>query len=422
MFPLLLRSLRELLFDIGRGLEKGSFSLDRLSLTGPIFSRRGKAMPWSLSDVDKHKKGLSLKQKRQWVEVANSVLSHLLGLGTAQGEAEARAIKAANSKVGRPKVKEGQTNTIEDAPLVETYLGLPSQESIDSENGLVKGIKILGETSTNGRRYRREVREEAISLYEGKPVNLNHPPPDKPDQPRSVLDRFGLIENVKERGDGLYGDFKFNPNHSYALTFLWWAKHSPGSVGFSHNAAGRLRRSRGLTEVDKITQVFHVDLVGDPATTKGLFEQQLPPGEEEMNYSEITLESLNAERPDLIKSVTEQVKTSLKEDEEYKQLKEENAQLKKKVDEHEVKEAARSKKEKIEKLLAESKLPEVALTDVFKDQLLEAKDDETIKGLIEDRKKLIVDDGKPTSRAKSLQEGTGGKLSLSVDDLVSQVK
>lgn len=30
-------------------------------------------MPWTTKDVDRHKKGLTDKQKRQWVAIANSV-------------------------------------------------------------------------------------------------------------------------------------------------------------------------------------------------------------------------------------------------------------------------------------------------------------------------------------------------------------
>lgn len=47
-------------------------------------------MPWDIASVDKHKKGLSLKQKKKWVAVANSVLQ-------SSGD-DATAIKIANSK------------------------------------------------------------------------------------------------------------------------------------------------------------------------------------------------------------------------------------------------------------------------------------------------------------------------------------
>lgn len=47
-------------------------------------------MPWSTSDVDKHKKGLSQDQKVKWVRIANRVLK--------EEDDEGLAVKVANSK------------------------------------------------------------------------------------------------------------------------------------------------------------------------------------------------------------------------------------------------------------------------------------------------------------------------------------
>lgn len=55
-------------------------------------------MPWSESDVEKHKKGLTDKQKRRWVNIANSVLEECQELK--QKNCEAKAIRIANSRVG----------------------------------------------------------------------------------------------------------------------------------------------------------------------------------------------------------------------------------------------------------------------------------------------------------------------------------
>lgn len=49
-------------------------------------------MPWSVGDVEKHKKGLSSEQKSRWSSVANSILSET-------GD-EASAIRIANSRTG----------------------------------------------------------------------------------------------------------------------------------------------------------------------------------------------------------------------------------------------------------------------------------------------------------------------------------
>jgi len=66
-------------------------------------------MPWTIADVDSKKAGLSAKQKRQWVEVANSALERCLADGRSQKVCEASAIKQANSVVGEPELKEAAT-------------------------------------------------------------------------------------------------------------------------------------------------------------------------------------------------------------------------------------------------------------------------------------------------------------------------
>jgi Putative phage serine protease XkdF len=56
-------------------------------------------MPWTTADVDSHKKGLSDKQKRQWVHVANSALKRCQGAG--ESDCDGRAIRQANSVVSK---------------------------------------------------------------------------------------------------------------------------------------------------------------------------------------------------------------------------------------------------------------------------------------------------------------------------------
>ena len=62
-------------------------------------------MPWSVGDVDKHKKGLDKTQKQKWVRIANNVLKDCMSSRNDKGECEAQAIRVANSKVGTAKKK-----------------------------------------------------------------------------------------------------------------------------------------------------------------------------------------------------------------------------------------------------------------------------------------------------------------------------
>jgi len=148
---------------------------------------------------------------------------------------------------------------------------------VDRAAGVIRGVKILGLTSRNGRRYLPEALRSAVALYEGAKVNLNHPR-GGPLSPRDYQDRIGMIRQVEAReGEGLFADFHFNPKHALAEQLAWDAEHAPHNVGFSHNVTARLGRRDGQTIVEAISRVRSVDLVADPGTTEGLFEQHSQP-------------------------------------------------------------------------------------------------------------------------------------------------
>lgn len=55
-------------------------------------------MPWITSDVDGFKKGLSRKQKRKWVSIANGALAGCVDNGGVEKDCARRAVRIANSK------------------------------------------------------------------------------------------------------------------------------------------------------------------------------------------------------------------------------------------------------------------------------------------------------------------------------------
>lgn len=142
----------------------------------------------------------------------------------------------------------------------------------DRENGILRGVKILGSKSKNGRTYKESAMRKAIGLYEGAKVNFNHP--IKPGQSREYGERFGKVVNVQFRDNGLYGDLKFNPKHPLAEQFCWDAEHSPDSCGLSHNVKARTTGKHGSLVVEDISEVTAVDVVADPGSTNGLFEHE----------------------------------------------------------------------------------------------------------------------------------------------------
>src|SRR5215510_10167219 len=46
---------------------------------------------------------------------------------------------------------------------------------VDREQAIIRGVKIIGLVSRNGRRYRSAALAQAVGMYEGAKVNVNHP-------------------------------------------------------------------------------------------------------------------------------------------------------------------------------------------------------------------------------------------------------
>jgi hypothetical protein len=213
---------------------------------------------------------------------------------------------------------------------------------VDRSGGLLRGVKLIGLESQNGRRYRPEALAAAVGLYEGAKVNVNHPQ-NGPLAPRDYRDRLGVVRQVEFRpAEGLFGNLHFNPKHALAEQLAWDAEHNPRNVGFSHNVLARLAREGEATVVEAITHVQSVDLVADPAATQGLFEQHEPqsseipeasrvvstpdrlgdeparaeakpaPGEAAaVAMSALTLESLLMHRPDLLETHARNTTTTI---------------------------------------------------------------------------------------------------------------
>lgn len=177
--------------------------------------------------------------------------------------------------------------------------------AVDRETGVIRGVKILGAQSRNGRVYPHETLVKARELYEGAKVNVNHPK-GSPTSPRDYQDRIGLIRNVSIAEGGLFGDLHFNPRHGLAAQLEWDAQHAPENVGLSHNVTARTSQRDQRTIVEAITRVVSVDLVADPASTHGLYEQLEPNDKsatKEVSLREATLEQLKAGRPDLLEQL-----------------------------------------------------------------------------------------------------------------------
>jgi hypothetical protein len=144
---------------------------------------------------------------------------------------------------------------------------------LDEEAGIVRNVKVLGSASLNGRTYSPKAMKEALSMYAGADIFLDHRPKGSHDD-RPVRDKFGWLESVREENGELRADFHYLKEHSYAKPFEEGVRRRPKHFGLSHDAEGQVVRNNGKAVVESIIRVNSVDLVSKPATTQGLFESE----------------------------------------------------------------------------------------------------------------------------------------------------
>jgi len=291
------------------------------------------------------------------------------------------------------------------------------QMRVERAAGVIRGVKILGMHSRNGRTYLPEALAEAARLYEDAKVNVNHPT-GGPAGPRDYRDRIGVIRSVTVRGgEGLFADFHFNPKHALAEQLAWDAEHAPQNVGFSHNVQARTARRGDRVVVEAITRVQSVDLVADPATTRGLFESAVRGGDTDDNKdarTELTVEDLRREHPELVEQLC-------------REQADESERLREEVERLTAADAIHRKQTLIRQVLRECHLPDPELddpqaraivSDDFLKSLLAASDERAIREAIEERGRLVRSlgsagamhrggDGRPVSRDQRLADRDG---------------
>jgi len=144
---------------------------------------------------------------------------------------------------------------------------------IDRAAGIIYGVKVCGLTSQNRRSYAERALRDAVPLYEGVRVNVDHPSRKDPHGERRFVEGFGILRAVHfEPNRGLFADLHFSTAHPLAGHVLECAEKFPNSFGLSHNAAGETVRRNGRDVVESISDVVSVDIVASPASTEGLFE------------------------------------------------------------------------------------------------------------------------------------------------------
>lgn len=157
--------------------------------------------------------------------------------------------------------------------ISETIL-CESSQRIDKENGIIHGVRVIGRVSRNGREYSDKAIAEAISLYEGTDVNLNHRGKGDMNGQRPIQESWGVLRNVSQDAKGAVSELHYLKEHRDTNAILERIERFPERFGLSHDAMGQTSTKGGKVIVESLKKVHSVDLVRNPATTNTLFESE----------------------------------------------------------------------------------------------------------------------------------------------------
>ena len=241
--------------------------------------------------------------------------------------------------------------------LTEDLADWSSALSVDSQARLVLNVALTGPDSKNGYHYSEAALREAVPLYDQKPVFLDHAPDRLKPRDRSTRDLVGNIINPRYEDGRVRGDIRVLDTES-GRTFLALTNTNLPGVGMSHVVLAQ--RSTDGTTVETIRDVVCVDAVINPATTQTFRESQDPASAAEITRLEEQLLTARLESNHLREQIATLQSRALHAERQYE----------------------------VRKLLAESPLPNSALTPLFLQQLEQAPTTESRLELLRDRAQL----------------------------------
>ena len=256
-----------------------------------------------------------------------------------------------------------------------------ASSQVDRESMQVLDVALAGSQSRNGYEYTEEALQQALPLYENRPVFLDHAENASRPHERSTRDLVGSILNVRFEQGRIRGDIQVLDTDS-GRTFLALAEKKTEFVGMSHVILAR--RNAEKTKVEKIEEVISVDAVVYPATTTTFQEQTA-----EYDFPE--------NRELLLESELREVKGKLASiRSRYEKLLKKYLNIKK-----------RAKREtQIEQLIQQARLPQQAITKQFRELLLEAKNDAACRRLLQERRQLCCELQRCLPNSSIRTEGT----------------
>lgn len=144
---------------------------------------------------------------------------------------------------------------------------------VDRAAGVIRGMLVCGHESENGRDYPwGKGLTHRQGTYEGRFVNCDH----GGQQSTTVDRRLGWLAGETTDAQGRpRADLHVLKSHPMADRVFEAAERNPALFGLSHVALCKTRRGpNGRDVVESVDEVETVDLVAEPATTKGFFESR----------------------------------------------------------------------------------------------------------------------------------------------------
>jgi len=176
-------------------------------------------IPWTLDDVEEFKKGLTDKEKRQWVAIANSALERCLKEGGDQQTCEVSAIKQANGVAGNKE------STYSEITAMSPYTIAVRKHQ--GEKHLVVPVVMMVEGVHNGSHgplyHPAEELGKFPESWNGIPVIVRHPQKDgvyvSANSPDIVDDQvIGRVYNTKFEDGKLKAEVWIN-EHKASLVY-----------------------------------------------------------------------------------------------------------------------------------------------------------------------------------------------------------
>lgn len=196
-------------------------------------------------------------------------------------------------------------------------LGWSTESQVDESTGVIKNVPLCGNVSKNGYKIPSTAFRDVKALYEGKPVCINHSA--QAVKGRGLEEMAGVVRNARMQEGKPYGDIHTEGCAKRTLLLDAAKAHLP-NVGLSHTARYRWG-TRAKESVAEVEEVFTVDAVLFPATTKNFQERDrseepyMPADTVELLTSQLkeTRESYDVKIADLQKKVVdlESAKTTL---------------------------------------------------------------------------------------------------------------